>query len=97
MSNSDTIVQQLKDQIQKFEKTSLVEHVGTVLEVGDGIARISGLSQVASMEMLDFGNDIFGVALNLEERSVGAIILGESISVKQGDTVKSTGKINCSS
>ena len=93
MSNSDTIVQQLKDQIQKFEKTSNVEHVGTVLEVGDGIARISGLSQVASMEMLDFGNDIFGVALNLEERSVGAIILGESISVKQGDTVKSTGKI----
>jgi F-type H+-transporting ATPase subunit alpha len=93
MSNSDTIVQHLKDQIQKFEKTNLVEHVGTVLEVGDGIARISGLSQVASMEMLDFGNDIFGVALNLEERSVGAIILGESTSVKQGDTVKSTGKI----
>ncbi len=89
----DHIIEQLKEQINSFAPKVSVEKVGTVLEVGDGIARISGLSQVKSMEMLDFGNDIFGVALNLEEHTVGAIILGEFHQVKQGDTVRSTGRI----
>lgn len=93
MANAQHIIDKLKEQIAGFEPTVSVEKVGTVLEVGDGIARISGLSSVKSMEMLDFGNDIFGVALNLEEHSVGAIILGEFHHVKQGDTVRSTGRI----
>jgi F-type H+-transporting ATPase subunit alpha len=90
---TDQIIQQLKDRIQGFDPKADVSHVGTVTEVGDGIARISGLSEVRSMEMLDFGNDLFGVALNLEERSVGSIILGDFHKVKQGDIVKATGRI----
>ncbi len=90
---TDAIIQKLKEQIQGFDPKSSVSHVGTVVEVGDGIAKISGLSEVKAMEMLDFGNDTFGVALNLEVRTVGAIILGNYESIKQGDTVKSTGKI----
>ncbi len=90
---TDAIIQKLKEQIQGFDPKSDVSHVGTVIEVGDGIAKISGLSEVKAMEMLDFGNETFGVALNLETRSVGAIILGNYESIKQGDTVKSTGKI----
>jgi F-type H+/Na+-transporting ATPase subunit alpha len=90
---TNQIIDQLKEQIGKFNAGVSIEKVGTVLEVGDGIARISGLSQVKSMEMLDFGNDTMGVALNLEERNVGAIILGAYEKVKQGDTVRSTGRI----
>ncbi len=90
---TEQIIQQLKDRIQGFDPKADVSHVGTVTEVGDGIARISGLSEVRSMEMLDFGNDLFGVALNLEERSVGSIILGDFHKVKQGDIVKATGRI----
>lgn len=90
---TDIIIQKLKDQIEGFNPKAEVSHVGTVTEVGDGIAKINGLSQVKAMEMLDFGNGTFGVALNLEERSVGAIILGAFEHIKQGDTVKATGKI----
>lgn len=91
--NTDTIIQKLKNQIEGFDPKASVSHVGTVTEVGDGIAKINGLSDVKSMEMLDFGNGSFGVALNLEERSVGAIILGPFEHIKQGDIVKSTGRI----
>lgn len=90
---TDPIIEQLKQQITKFQPEVEIEQVGTVLEVGDGIARISGLTQAKSMEMLDFGNNTYGVALNLEEHSVGAIILDEFEGIKVGDTVKSTGKI----
>ncbi|QQS22481.1 F0F1 ATP synthase subunit alpha [bacterium] len=90
---TDSIIQKLKDQIQGFGPKANVSHVGTVIEVGDGIAKVSGLSEVKSMEMLDFGGGVMGVALNLEQNSVGAIILGEFQHVKQGDTVKSTGQI----
>lgn len=90
---ANNIVEQLKNQILKFSPTVFVEKVGTVLEIGDGIARLSGLSQVKSMEMLDFGNETFGVALNLEEHTVGAIILGPFEKINQGDTVRATGRI----
>ncbi len=93
MATANHIIEQLKEQISKFSPAVSVETVGTVLEIGDGIARVSGLSQVKSMEMLDFGNDTFGVALNLEEHTVGAIILGAFEHIKQGDTVRSTGRI----
>ena len=92
MIKTDAIIAQLKEQIAGFAPDATVEKVGTVVEVGDGIARIAGLSQIASMEMIDFGNDIMGVALNLEEATVGAIILGDFAKVKQGDTVRATGR-----
>ncbi len=93
MIQADPIIKQLKDQISKFTADVTVEQVGTVIEIGDGVARIAGLTQVASMEMLDFGNDTVGVALNLEENTVGSIILGDYEHIKQGDTVRSTGRI----
>lgn len=94
MSNTkDYIVQTLKEQIKSYKAKAVTEKVGTVLEVGDGIARISGLADAMSLELLDFGQNIFGVALNLEEDSIGAVILGDYLKIKEGDTVKSTGKI----
>lgn len=90
MANSN-LVTQLKDKITSFAPDVKVEKVGTVLEVGDGVARVSGLTQVSSMEMLDFGG-ITGVALNLEENLVGAIILGDYTGIKVGDIVRATGK-----
>lgn len=93
MIEAEQLVEQLKNQLLGFENSATAEHVGTVVEVSDGIARISGLSTVASMEMIEFDGGIFGVALNLEAQSVGAIILGDYQKVRQGDTVKATGKI----
>lgn len=93
MTDSKEIIQQLKTKLSSFSTTPKVTEVGTVLEVGDGIARISGLSEVAAMEMLEFEGGIFGVALNLETRVVGAIILGEYTGISVGSTVKATGKI----
>jgi F-type H+-transporting ATPase subunit alpha len=91
MANQN-IVEQLKDKILSFQSGAKVEKVGTVLEVGDGVARVSGLTDCASMEMLDF-NGVTGVALNLEENLVGAVILGDYTKIKIGDTVRTTGKI----
>ena len=89
----DHIVEHIKKQIQQFQAEATVEKVGTVVEVGDGIARISGLSDVMASEMLLFPRGIYGVALNLEEDTVGAMILGDYLEIKEGDTVKSTGRI----
>ncbi len=101
MATSESIIKQLKEKISAFESKTSVEKIGTVLEVGDGVARISGLTQVGSMEMLDFSGEagsrsaggVFGVALNLEENLIGSIILGEYQKIKVGDIVKATGKI----
>ncbi len=87
------IIETLKKQILDFKAEAVVEKVGTILDVGDGIARIAGLSDVKASEMLDFGNGTYGVALNLEEDRIGAMILGEYFHLKEGDTVKSTGRI----
>lgn len=92
-NNKDYVIETLKQQISDFSDHLAVDKVGRVLEVGDGIAKISGLSDVMYSEMVDFGNGALGVALNLEEDLVGAMILGNSLSVKEGDIVKSTGKI----
>jgi F-type H+/Na+-transporting ATPase subunit alpha len=91
--STQTIINELKKNIDAFEKTVQVEEIGTVIEVGDGIARMSGLTKCQSQEMLEFPGGVFGVALNLEEETVGAIILGDSKVIKEGDTVKRTGKI----
>ncbi|MBI2444457.1 MAG: F0F1 ATP synthase subunit alpha [Candidatus Magasanikbacteria bacterium] len=87
------IVEELKKNIASFEKQVEVEEVGAVTEVGDGIARVGGLSKCQASEMLEFPQNTFGVALNLEEETVGAVILGEFKHIKEGDTVKRTGRI----
>ncbi|MBI3573409.1 MAG: F0F1 ATP synthase subunit alpha [Candidatus Kerfeldbacteria bacterium] len=89
----ESIVDILAKEIAGFQPTTATAHVGTVLEVGDGIARLSGLSRVQSQEMVEFANGTFGVALNLEEDSIGAMILGDTVGIAQGQTVKATGKI----
>ncbi len=93
---SDQIIDLLKKQIEGFESQAQVSEVGTVLEVKDGVASVQGLKDVMSQEMLEFGegeNKVYGVALNLEEDQVGAMILGEFEKIKEGDTVKRTEKI----
>ena len=91
--NSNFVVDSLKKQISEFNEQVAVDKVGRVIEVGDGIAKVAGLSEVMASEMIDFGQGVFGVALNLEEESVGAMILGDWLKVKEGDEVKSTGRI----
>jgi F-type H+-transporting ATPase subunit alpha len=93
MTNKDQIIEQLKKRIENFKAEATVEKVGTVVEVGDGIARIAGLSECMSQEMIEFENGEFGVALNLEEDTVGAMILGNYLNIKEGDQVKLTGRI----
>ncbi|HEY6366093.1 MAG TPA: F0F1 ATP synthase subunit alpha [Candidatus Binatia bacterium] len=83
----------IKEQIRDYEKAVEVQEIGTVLSTGDGIARIYGLDRVAAGELLEFPHGIFGVALNLEEDNVGAALFGETYMIKEGDTVKRTGRI----
>ena len=87
------IVSVLKEQIKQFGGTVAMVDVGTVIEVGDGIARIHGLTSAKYNELLEFPNDIMGIALNLEEDSVAAIILRDYLKVKEGDEVRCTGRI----
>ncbi len=93
----DYLVKNLQQALEDFQGTAKVETVGEVIEIGDGIAKISGLSEVMASEMLEFenskGEKIYGVVLNLEEFSVGAIILGEYQTLKEGDQVRRTNKI----
>ena len=83
----------IKEQIRDYEKTVEVQEVGSVLSTGDGIARVYGLDKVAAGELLEFPHGIFGVALNLEEDDVGTALFGETHMIKEGDTVKRTGRI----
>jgi len=83
----------LKQQLQGIKTEAELEEVGTVLQVGDGIARIYGLSNVQANEMIEFDNGVKGITLNLEEDNVGAVLLGSSDKIKEGDTVKRTGTI----
>ena len=83
----------IKEQIRDYDKTVEIQEVGTVLSTGDGIARIYGLDKVAAGELLEFPHHIYGVALNLEEDNVGAALFGETHMIKEGDTVKRTGRI----
>jgi F-type H+-transporting ATPase subunit alpha len=89
----DEVSSILKEQISGFNAAAELEEVGTVLQVGDGIARIYGLFGVQSGELVEFDNGIRAVVLNLEEDNVGAVLMGSSISIKEGDKVKRTGKI----
>jgi F-type H+-transporting ATPase subunit alpha len=90
---ADEITKILREQIENYQQTLAVEEVGTVISVGDGIARIHGLDKCMAGEMIEFPHDVFGIALNLEEDQVGSVLLGDYTEIKEGDTVKRTGKI----
>src|SRR5258708_6156683 len=89
----DEMVSTLKQQIANFDAALAVEEVGTVVEVGDGIARIYGLSNVMAGEMIQFPTGVYGLALNLEEDNVGCAIMGRFDDLKEGDQVKRTGRV----
>ena len=90
---SSDITEIIKEQLRRYEAPVVAADVGTVVEIGDGIARIYGLSGCLAAELLDFGHDVFGLAFNLEEDTVSAIILGDYTEIKEGDQVKTTGRI----
>src|SRR3972149_2181450 len=83
----------IQKELRQFDDKLAMESVGTVIQVGDGIARIYGLENVMSAELVEFPGGVYGMALNLEEDSVGCVILGDDRSIKEGDTAKCTGRI----
>ena len=91
--NPTEITNLIKQRIDKFESSAEARTEGTVVGVTDGIVRVHGLSDVMSGEMLDFGDNIFGMALNLERDSVGAVVLGDYKTISEGNKVKCTGRI----
>ena len=93
MIKAEEISQLIKTQIKGFEKEVDVQEIGSVMSVGDGIARISGLEKAMSGELIEFPGSIYGMVLNLEESNVGVVIFGEDYLIKEGDTAKRTGKI----
>jgi F-type H+-transporting ATPase subunit alpha len=90
---TDEISSIIRQQIESFDVDLQLDEVGTVLEVGDGIARVYGLENVMTSEMVEFENGSVGLALNLEEDSVGVVILGDYIDIREGQVVKRTGKV----
>jgi F-type H+-transporting ATPase subunit alpha len=90
---ADEITKIIREQIENYEQSVTVDEVGSVISVGDGIARIHGLEKVMAGEMLVFPHNVFGIALNLEEDQVGTVLLGEYSEIKEGDVVKRTNTI----
>ena len=90
---TDQLTQLLREQIEKFDGSVDISEVGEVIEVGDGVARVSGLENVMSSELVELPNGVFGMALNLEEDNVGLVLFGESRLVKEGDLAKRTGRV----
>ena len=90
---TDQLTRLLREQIEKFDGSVDVAEVGEVIEVGDGVARVSGLENVMSSEMVELPNSVFGMALNLEEDNVGLVLFGETRLVKEGDLAKRTGRV----
>src|SRR5215470_15300964 len=88
-----TLLQEIEAQITAVKTTTAKQNVGTVREIGDGVAKVEGLTDAMLNEMLDFGNGITGLALNLEETEVGAIILGDYTKIEEGSEVRTTGKL----
>ncbi len=89
----DEISSIIRQQIESYDQEVKVSNVGTVLQVGDGIARIYGLEQAMAGELLDFEDGTVGIALNLEEDNVGAVLMGDGFGIQEGSTVKASGKI----
>lgn len=90
---AEEISQVIRDQIKHYEKKMEVSETGTVLSVGDGVARVHGVEKAMAMEMLEFPGGIYGLCLNLEEDNVGVAIMGDDTKIKEGDIVKRTGRI----
>jgi F-type H+-transporting ATPase subunit alpha len=90
---SDEIISIIKASIEDFDATAETRNVGTVVEVGDGIAQVYGLAGALSSELLEFPGGVFGMALNLQEETVGAVILGDATAIAEGDVVKTTGRV----
>src|SRR4029079_16899674 len=90
---ADEINEIIRQQIEHFETGVTVMEVGTIIKVGDGIAEIHGLEKVMAGELLEFPHEVRGLALNLEEDKVGAVLFGEYQAIKEGDLVKRTGRI----
>lgn len=90
---AEEISQVIRDQIKDYEKKLEVSETGTVLSVGDGVARVYGIEKAMALEMVEFPGEVFGLCLNLEEDNVGVAIMGEDTHIKEGDTVKRTGRI----
>ena len=83
----------IKEQIKRYSTELEVSDVGTVIQVADGIARIHGLEKAMQGELLEFPGEVYGMVLNLEEDNVGAVLLGDSRNVNEGDTFKTTGRV----
>src|SRR5512146_644078 len=90
---ADEISKIIRDQIGSYAVAIDVSEVGSVVSVGDGIARVYGVDKTMAGEMLEFPHGVFGIALNLDEDSVGVVLLGEYTEIREGDTVKRTGRI----
>src|SRR5438105_10626150 len=90
---ADEITQLIRQQIENYESKVAVDEVGTVITLGDGIARVHGLEKVMAGELLSFPHNVAGIAMNLEEDQVGVVLLGEYTEIKEGDEVKRTGQI----
>ncbi len=91
--NPAEITSVLKKEIESYDQSVEVESIGTLISIGDGVARVSGLKDCRMSEMLEFPGDLYGIALNLEADSVGAVVLGDYTTLEEGDTVKATGEI----
>src|SRR6202048_3875950 len=90
---ADEITRLIREQIENYESKISVDETGTVISLGDGIARVYGLDKVMAGELLSFPHDVAGIAMNLEEDQVGVVLLGDYTEIKEGDTVKRTGRI----
>jgi F-type H+/Na+-transporting ATPase subunit alpha len=88
-----SVLSNIENKLKNLELKSAKQNVGTVTEIGDGVARIEGLSDVQSSELIEFAGGIFGLALNLEQYNIGAVVLGDYTKIEQGDEVKTTGKV----
>ena len=91
---ADEISSIIREQIEKYKQDVNVDNIGTVLQVGDGIARVYGLDQVMSGELLEFEDKTIGIALNLENDNVGVVLMGTGRRILEGSTVRATGKIS---
>src|SRR6202453_4545678 len=90
---ADEITTLLRQEIENYEGAIDVSEVGSVISIGDGIARIHGLEKVMSGELIEFPHNVAGIAMNLEEDQVGAVLLGDYTELKEGDEVRRTGRI----
>ena len=88
-----TIIEQIEEEIAKLETKKVKENTGNIISVADGVAKIDGLSEVMYNEMVEFPGNVYGIALNLEEDEVGVVILGDPSRLKEGDQVKTTGRL----